>query len=166
MEVQVINKSSNDLPKYETSGSAGFDLKADFTGKTPENIRGFKFATEVNKEDGVKLIGISINPGGWALIPTNLFTAIPEGYEVQVRSRSGLALKHGVFVLNSPGTIDEDYRNEWGVILCNMGEKCFHIAQGDRIAQGVLNKVEQINWVEVDSLNTTDRNGGFGSTGK
>ena len=106
MEVQVINKSSNDLPKYETSGSAGFDLRADFTGKTPENIRGFKFATEVHKEDGVKLIGISINPGGWALIPTNLFTAIPEGYEVQVRSRSGLALKQGIFVLNSPGTID------------------------------------------------------------
>ena len=106
MEVQVINKSSNDLPKYETLGSAGFDLKADFTGKTPENIKGFKFATEVHKEDGVKLIGISINPGGWALIPTNLFTAIPEGYEVQVRSRSGLALKQGIFVFNSPGTID------------------------------------------------------------
>ena len=100
MEVQVINKSSNDLPKYETSGSAGFDLKADFTDKTPENI------TEVHKDGTVKLIGISINPGGWALIPTNLFTAIPEGYEVQVRSRSGLALKQGVFVLNSPGTID------------------------------------------------------------
>lgn len=107
MEVQVINKSSNDLPKYETSGSAGFDLKADFTGKLVENIRGFNFTTEVVKEGNTaKLIGIVINPGGWALIPTNLFTAIPQGYEVQVRPRSGLALKHGIFVLNSPGTID------------------------------------------------------------
>ena len=166
MEVQVINKSSNDLPKYETSGSAGFDLRADFTGKTPENIKGFKFATEMQKDGTAKLIGISINPGGWALIPTNLFTAIPEGYEVQVRSRSGLTIKRGLVVANGIGTIDSDYRDELGIILLNISDEDQIIEPGDRIAQIVLAKYEKLEWRIKEKLSETDRNlGGFGHTG-
>ena len=109
---------------------------------------------------------IQILPGGRALIPTEIYTAIPMGYEVQVRPRSGLALKHGITVLNTPGTIDADYRNGWGVILMNLGQEPFMVKQGDRIAQGVLAKVEQIEWEEVEELDSTERGlGGFGHTG-
>jgi dUTP pyrophosphatase len=101
------------------------------------------------------------------LIPTELYTAIPKGYEVQIRPRSGLALKSGITVLNTPGTIDADYRNSWGVILMNNDcRSAFKVYQGDRIAQAVLAKVEQIEWQEVSELDSTDRGlGGFGSTG-
>ena len=162
MEVKVINKSKNKLPEYVTSGSAGCDLMADFSN-VDTIIANNAFITRT--EDG-SIQHITIRPGGRALIPTNLFTSIPEGYEVQVRSRSGLALKHGIFVLNSPGTIDADYRNGWGVILANFGSSNFEVMQGDRIAQAVLNKAEQITWKEVESLDETERGlGGFGSTG-
>ena len=162
MEVKVINKSKNKLPEYGTSGSAGCDLMADFS-KVDTIIANNAFITRT--EDG-SIQHITIRPGGRALIPTNLFTAIPEGYEVQVRSRSGLALKQGIFVLNSPGTIDSDFRNGWGVILANFGTENFEIKQGDRIAQAVLNKTEQITWKEVENLDETERGlGGFGSTG-
>lgn len=162
MEVKVINKSKNKLPEYKTPGSAGCDLMADFSN-VDTIIASNTFITRT--EDG-SIQHITIRPGGRALIPTHLFTAIPEGYEAQVRSRSGLALKHGIFVLNSPGTIDADYRNGWGVILANFGSSNFEVMQGDRIAQAILVKVEQITWKEVESLDETDRGlGGFGSTG-
>ena len=161
MKVQVINKSGNELPKYETPQSAGMDLRADLWSINEK----FLFDARVVRREDNTIDHITIEPGGRALIPTELYTAIPAGYEVQVRPRSGLALKHGVTVLNTPGTIDADYRNSWGVILMNHGNKAFEVYQGDRIAQAVLAKVEQIEWQEVSELDSTDRVGGFGSTG-
>ena len=125
-------------PKYETPQSAGADVRSKIDTIVPAH--------------------------GRVLIPTGMYVAIPEGYEIQVRPRSGLALKKGITVLNTPGTIDADFRNEIGVILFNTSDKDFEVKFGDRIAQIVLNKVEQINWVEVDELDETDRKGGFGST--
>ena len=146
MKVKVINKSGFDLPKYETENSAGMDLRACFS----------------NGENG-----IIIKEGKRMLIKTGIFLEVPKGYEVQIRPRSGLAFKFGVTVLNSPGTIDADYRGEIGVILINHGEVPFIINHGDRIAQMVLAKCEQAEWEEVDSLEETKRGeGGFGSTGK
>jgi dUTP pyrophosphatase len=143
MQVQVINKSRNELPKYETDGSAGLDVRYS------------------------EIYDIEIPPGSSAMVSTGLFVAIPYGYEIQVRPRSGLAAKYGVTVLNSPGTIDADYRGEIKVILINHGRDIFTIKTGDRIGQLVLNKVEQIEWRQVSELDTTDRGaGGFGSTGK
>ena len=162
MKIQVINKSSNELPKYETSQSAGMDLRADLNNIN-EN---FLFNACIIRINNGCIGHIIIKPGGRALIPTELYTAIPKGYEVQIRPRSGLALKSGITVCNTPGTIDADYRNGWGVILINHGTKSFIVNQGDRIAQAVLTKVEQIEWEEVETLNSTDRGlGGFGSTG-
>lgn len=130
------------LPKYETQHSAGMDLRA-----------------AVDKP-------MSIEPGSVAMVPTGLRIAIPPGYEAQVRPRSGLALKHGITVLNSPGTIDADYRGPVNVILCNLGPTEFEISRGDRIAQMVIAPVEQIVWAIVDKVNATDRGeGGFGHTG-
>lgn len=162
MKVQVINKSANELPKYETPQSAGVDLKADL-GPIQEK---FLFGAQVVRNVDNTIEGIQILPGGRALIPTEIYTAIPIGYEVQVRPRSGLALKYGITVLNTPGTIDADYRNGWGVILINLGQEPFMVKQGDRIAQGVIAKVEQIEWKEVEELDSTERGlGGFGHTG-
>lgn len=162
MKVQVINKSGNELPKYETPQSAGMDLRADLWSINEK----FLFDARVVRKLDNTIDHITIEPGGRALIPTELYTAIPAGYEVQIRPRSGLALKYGVTVLNTPGTIDADYRNGWGVILMNHGNKVFEVYQGDRIAQAVLAKVEQIEWQEVSELDSTDRGlGGFGSTG-
>ena len=162
MEVRVINKSANELPKYETPQSAGLDLRADLWSINEK----FLFDARVVRREDNTIDHITIEPGGRALIPTELYTAIPIGYEVQVRPRSGLALKHGVTVLNTPGTIDADYRNGWGVILMNQGTEPFIVKQGDRIAQAVLAKVEQIEWKEVETLDETERGlGGFGSSG-
>ena len=162
MKVQVINKSSNPLPQYETPQSAGMDLKADLWSIQEK----FLFGSTIIRNMDNTIAWIVINPGGRALIPTELYTAIPTGYEVQVRPRSGLALKSGITVLNTPGTIDADYRNGWGVILMNQGTEPFIVKQGDRIAQAVLNKVEQIEWEEVEELDSTERGlGGFGHTG-
>ena len=162
MKVQVINKSANELPKYETPQSAGVDLKADL-GPIQKK---FLFGAQVIRNVDNTIEGIQILPGGRALIPTEIYTAIPIGYEVQVRPRSGLALKYGITVLNTPGTIDADYRNGWGVILINLGQEPFMVKQGDRIAQGVIAKVEQIEWEEVEELDSTERGlGGFGHTG-
>ena len=152
-----MNSSTNELPKYATPDSSGVDLKADFKYGVNKD---FLFNSEFTDY-------LVINPGGRALIPTNIFTEIPSGYEVQIRSRSGLALKQGVFVANGIGTIDADFRNSWGVILMNQGDKPFIIQQGDRIAQAVLVKVEKIEWDEVLFLDNTERGlGGYGSTGK
>lgn len=139
--VQVINKSEFSIPHYETDGSAGLDVRANI--KEP----------------------ITLGSLERKLIPTGLYMKIPEGYEIQVRPRSGLALKHGISCANAVGTIDSDYINEVGVILINLSKEEFTIYPGERIAQLVLNKVERLNWKLVDKLPETTRNGGFGSTG-
>ena len=165
MEVKVVNKSNNLLPKYETPQSAGLDVRADFSRVTPQNpIKIFGEGGIIFKGEGHATTMLRLEPGSRALIPTGLFTAIPEGYEIQVRPRSGLALKKGVELSNSPGTIDADYRSEIGVILKNGGLDTIWIEDGERICQFVLNKVERIDWNIVESLDKTERNGGFGST--
>ena len=143
MIVKVVNKSNHRLPEYQTAGAAGMDLKADISEP------------------------VVLQPGEVQVIPTGLYMAIPEGYEIQVRSRSGLAAKYGIFCLNSPGTLDADWRGNTGVILANFGKNNFVVNPGDRIAQAVLNKIEKIEWEEVSELDTTERGeGGFGHTGK
>ena len=142
MKVCVVNKSNHRLPEYSTPMSAGMDLKANISEP------------------------ITLGPLQRILIPTDLYMAIPEGYELQIRSRSGLALKNGIFCLNSPGTIDADYRGNVGVILANFSDTPFIINPGDRVAQAVLNKFEKIEWDEVTTLNETERGtGGFGHSG-
>ncbi|MBC8150121.1 MAG: dUTP diphosphatase [Bacteroidetes bacterium] len=142
MKVEVVNLSSHELPKYSTNESAGLDLRAEL--QSP----------------------IVLEPGQRSLIPTGLKIALPTGYEAQVRPRSGLAYKHGITVLNSPGTIDADYRGDVGVILINHGSESFTIENGERIAQLIIAKFVQIDWDEVLDLSTTSRGeGGFGSTG-
>ena len=158
INVPVINKSSNELPKYAHKGDAGLDLRANI-----EEIENNKYLFNAIKLNDTTII---LNPGGRALIPTGLYMAIPEGYEFQIRPRSGLALKHGITVLNTPGTIDAIYRGNIGVILKNDGTEPFIIEQGDRIAQGVLNKVEEANLIEAESLDETDRSdSGYGKSG-
>ena len=143
MKIKIVNKSSNELPQYATEQSAGIDLRA-------------------NNEEDVTLYSLDR-----ALIKTGLFIELPKGYEAQVRPRSGMAYKQGISVLNSPGTIDADYRGEIGVILVNLSKEAVTIRKGERIAQLVIAKHEQAEWVEVESLNETERgSGGFGSTGK
>jgi dUTP pyrophosphatase len=142
MKVQIINKSRHQLPSYATALSAGMDLRA-------------------NLEEP-----ITLGPLQRALVPTGLFMALPEGYEAQVRPRSGLAIKKGITVLNSPGTIDADYRGEVCVILVNLSDEPFTITDGERIAQMVIARHEQVEWCEVDLLDETVRGaGGFGHTG-
>ena len=143
MTVEIINKSGHDLPTYATDLSAGVDLRA------------------------VLDAPVILQPLDRALVKTGLFIALPEGYEAQVRPRSGLAYKHGLSVLNSPGTIDADYRGEIGVILVNLSNEPFEIKHGERIAQLVFAKYEKASFEEVEILTETDRGaGGFGSTGK
>ena len=143
MKVKIINKSDHPLPNYETLESAGMDLRS--------NIK----------------TDITLKPNQRAIVPTGIFIALPKGYEAQVRSRSGLAAKYGVTVLNSPGTIDADYRGEIGVILINFSENDFIIKDGDRIAQIVIAKHERAIWEECNDLSKTERgSGGFGSTGQ
>jgi dUTP pyrophosphatase len=133
------------LPGYETIGSAGMDLRAAVPEGEP----------------------LTLKPGAQALVPTGLSIGLPLGYEAQVRPRSGLALKHGVTCLNSPGTIDSDYRGEVGVILINHGQEPFVVQRGERIAQMIISPVVQSSWVEVETLDETARGaGGFGSTGR
>ena len=139
---------SQPLPAYETPQSAGMDLRA-------------------NLSEGIRKTGITIAPNRRALIPTGLSIAIPAGYEAQIRPRSGLALKHGISIPNSPGTIDADYRGPLGVILINHGGTEFHITHGDRIAQIIFAPVIQATWEPVETLDETKRGaGGFGSTGR
>ncbi|MBK7130064.1 MAG: dUTP diphosphatase [Crocinitomicaceae bacterium] len=142
MQVDIINKSKHPLPKYETSSSAGVDLRANIEAP------------------------VVLKPLERALIKTGLFIALPHGYEAQVRPRSGLAYKNGITVLNSPGTIDADYRGEIGVILVNLSNENFTVQDGERIAQLIVAKHEQAEFVEVNVLSETTRGaGGFGSTG-
>lgn len=142
MKIRIINKSHHSLPQYATAMSAGVDLRA-------------------NLESPVEML-----PMQRKLIPTGLHIALPQGYEAQVRPRSGLAVKHGITVLNSPGTIDADYRGEICVILINLSEEAFVIQDGERIAQMVIAAHEQAEWEPCDTLDETERgNGGFGHSG-
>lgn len=142
MTIKIINKSNHTLPNYETIASAGMDLRANLTEP------------------------VTLAPLGRAIIGTGLFIELPIGYEAQVRPRSGLAAKKGVTVLNSPGTVDADYRGEIGVILVNLSNKPFTIENGERIAQLVIAKHERAEWLEAELLTETSRGaGGFGSTG-
>ena len=144
MTVKIINKSDNNLPAYETSSSAGMDLRA----YLPEGP-------------------ITLKPMQRTLVPTGLFMEIPEGYEGQVRPRSGLAIKNGITVLNTPGTIDADYRGEVKIILINLSDTDFVINSGERVAQIVFAKCEQMEVLNVETLSETERGaGGFGHTGK
>jgi dUTP pyrophosphatase len=143
MKVNIVNKSKNKLPAYETEHSAGMDLRA--MTDSP----------------------VTIKPQERKIIGTGLFIELPEGYEAQVRPRSGLAAKHGITVLNSPGTIDADYRGEIGVILVNLSDTEFTINDGDRIAQMVIAKHEKAELIEKEEINSTKRGtGGFGHSGK
>jgi dUTP pyrophosphatase len=142
MTINIINKSAHALPSYETIASAGMDLRANIAAS------------------------ITLKPLERAIVKTGLFIALPLGYEAQVRPRSGLAFKNGITVLNSPGTIDADYRGEIGVILVNLSNEDFVIQNGERIAQLIIAKHERAGWIEVQELSQTDRGeGGFGSTG-
>jgi len=143
MKIRIVNKSSHALPAYETEHSAGMDLRA-FTAEP-----------------------VTLKPLERRLIPTGLFIEVPVGYEAQVRPRSGLALKHGITVLNSPGTIDADYRGEVGVILINLSDAAFTVNDGDRIAQMVIARHEKAEMIEAEEISTTNRGaGGFGHSGK
>ena len=142
MNVQIINKSKHATPNYETEGAAGMDLRA-------------------NIDDS-----ITLKPLERAIVKTGLFIALPVGFEAQVRPRSGLAAKKGITVLNSPGTVDADYRGEIGVILVNLSNEAFIVNDGERIGQLIIAKHERVNWQEVAILSETERgSGGFGSTG-
>ncbi len=142
MKIKIINKSNNTLPEYATLGSSGLDLKA--------------YLQEP----------LTLKPLERKIIPTGLYISIPVGYEVQVRARSGMAIKHGITVINGIGTIDSDYRGEIGVLLVNLSNEDYTINSGDKIAQMVLSKYEQVEFELVESLDDTERNaGGFGHTG-
>jgi dUTP pyrophosphatase len=142
MEVKIVNRSGNPLPSYSTEHSAGMDIRA-----------------AIDESYVLK-------PLARRLIPTGLYIELPEGYEAQIRPRSGLAMKHGITVLNSPGTIDADYRGEIGVILVNLSAEDFKIEPGERICQVVINKYEKAKWKETEYLVESDRgSGGFGHTG-
>jgi dUTP pyrophosphatase len=160
MKIQLIKNTNNELPKYETIESAGCDLRAELS-LINEDLLFNAWLLHPSKDESV----LKIAPGGRALIPTGLKMALPSGYEGMVRPRSGLALKHGITVLNTPGTIDSDYRGDVGVVLINHGDKTFTVNQGDRIAQLIINKVEQVEFEVVNELDDTARGaGGFGST--
>lgn len=162
MKIQVIKTTTNELPSYGSVEAAGCDLRADLWSIKEK----FLFDTEIVRNEDSTVKGLLIHPGGRALISTGLQIALPVGYEAQIRPRSGLALKNGISVVNSPGTIDSDYRGDIGIILINHGFEPFMIEQGDRIAQMVIVKHEQAEFVEVQELDETSRgDGGFGHTG-
>lgn len=143
MNIPIINKSKHALPEYATESSAGMDIRANLSEP------------------------ITLNPLQRCLVPTGLYMALPQGYEAQIRPRSGLALKKGITVLNSPGTIDADYRGEIGIILINLSGEPFVIEDGERIAQMIIARHEHVGWESTDTLDDTARGaGGFGHTGK
>ena len=142
MNIRIINKSKNTLPAYETLHAAGMDLRADLEET------------------------VTLRPMERKLVPTGLYIELPEGFEAQIRPRSGLAFKHGIGIVNSPGTIDADYRGEIKVLLINFSEQHFEINTGDRIAQMIVARHEKVNWEQVELLNETSRGeGGYGHTG-
>ncbi|MER3499513.1 MAG: dUTP diphosphatase [Chitinophagaceae bacterium] len=143
VQIKIVNRSGNTLPAYATAGSSGMDIRANLAEP------------------------VTLQPMQRLLTPTGLFIELPVGFEAQIRPRSGLAIQHGITCLNTPGTIDADYRGEIKIILINLSTEPHVIQPGDRIAQMVIQKIEQANWVEVEVLNETERSsGGFGHTGK
>ena len=143
IQIKIVNKSGNSLPEYATIGSSGMDIKASLS------------------------MPMSLKPMERVLVPTGLFIELPDGYEAQIRPRSGLAIKQGITCLNSPGTIDADYRGEIKIILINLSEEEQVIHSGDRIAQMIIQQTEKAVWIKTDQLNETERSeGGFGHTGK
>lgn len=175
MKVQVINLSENKLPQYETPLSAGMDVRADFSRVTPDKpLKAFGDCEMIFKSEVNKVTMLRLDPGARALIPTGLKFALPTAlqddksirYECQVRPRSGLALKKGITVLNTPGTVDADFREEVHVILINHGHEAVWIEDKERIAQLVFTEVKACKWEEVARLDETDRKGGFGHTGE
>jgi dUTP pyrophosphatase len=142
MDIKIVNNSRHPLPKYETGASAGMDLRANLN------------------------LPVTLKPLEREMIPTGLFIELPVGYEAQVRPRSGMAIRHGITVLNTPGTIDADYRGEIKVIIVNLSNELYEIKDGERIAQMIIAQHAKANWIEVDQLNKTERgDGGFGHTG-
>ncbi|HVQ43570.1 MAG TPA: dUTP diphosphatase [Candidatus Saccharimonadia bacterium] len=143
MKVRIINKSRHPLPEYHTAGAAALDVRANLEAP------------------------VTLGPLGRALVPTGLFVAVPEGYEMQVRPRSGLAAKHGVTTVNAPGTIDSDYRGELKIIMVNLSDEPYTIEDGDRVAQVLVKPVERVEWVEVEAHDETERGEqGYGHTGR
>ena len=143
MQVKIVNKSKHPLPEYATALSAGMDLRADIDGP------------------------VTLKPLQRAMIPTGIHIQLPEGYEAQIRPRSGLAVKHGISIVNSPGTIDADYRGEIRVVLVNLSDEDFVISDGERICQMVIAQHARVEWQQVDDLDETERGaGGFGHTGR
>jgi len=142
MDIKIVNNSKHPLPKYETGASAGMDLRANLS------------------------VPVTLKPLEREIIPTGLFIELPVGYEAQVRPRSGMAIKHGITVLNTPGTIDADYRGEIKVIIVNLSNELYEINDGERIAQMIIAQHAKASWIEVKQLNKTERgDGGFGHTG-
>lgn len=142
MKIKIINKSNNELPDYATAGSAGMDIRA-----------------------YIKEGKITLSPMDRVMVHTGIYIKLPEGYEAQIRPRSGLAINKGITVINTPGTIDSDYILECCVLLINLSKEDYNIYNGDRIAQMVINKYEKTEWISVEELEETNRDGGFGSTG-
>lgn len=143
MKIRIKNTGKHPLPRYHTAGAAAFDVMANLDSP------------------------ITLGSLERAVVPTGLYVGLPPGYEAQVRPRSGLAAKHGISLVNAPGTIDADYRGEWGIIMVNLSQEPYTIQDGDRIAQVVIARCEQVGWDEVDELDVTERHvGGFGHTGR
>lgn len=167
IEIPVINKSDNKLPKYESNGAAGFDIRVSFKNVNPENpIKVFGDAEVIFAGESHPKTMIRLEPMSRALLPTDIYTAIPEGWQVSFRPRSGLAIKKGIQLANTPSTIDSDYRGHWMLPIINLGQETVWIEDGERICQGILEPVYHVKWKETNSLDETERGkGGFNSTG-
>ena len=168
INIKVINKSNNPLPKYETEDAAGLDIRVDLSRVTPDNpIKGFGDAEVIWSGEGHSVPMVRIAPMSRALLPTGIFTAIPKGWQVSFRPRSGMAIKKGLTLINTPSTIDADYRGEWGLPVINLGLEDIYIEDGERICQAILEPVHHVNWQEVNKLDETERGtGGYGHTGE
>lgn len=167
MKVKLVNISQKSAPQYETKGAAALDIRIDLSRVTPDNpIKGFGDAEVIWAGENHSVPMVRLAPMSRALLPTGLFTAIPEGYQISFRPRSGMAIKKGLQLANSPSLIDSDYRGEWMLPVINLGLEDIYIEDGERICQALLEKVNRIEWEVVDSLEETERgDGGFNSTG-
>ena len=169
VQVQIYNISNNPNPQYSNPADAGADGRADFSRVSPDNPRKIDGDGEIIfAGEGHPTTMLRLEPGSRAIIPTGIYTSIPEDYEIQLRPRSGLAIKKGLNLINCIGTIDTGYRNEWGIPVVNQGLETIWIEDGERIAQAVLSKISHISWETVSNLSKlkgNDRGGGFGHTG-
>lgn len=166
MKIKLINISNNNNPKYETKGSACMDIRIDLSRVTPDKpIKGFGEAEVIWAGEGHSIPMVRLASMSRALLPTGLFVAIPEGYQISLRPRSGLSIKQALTLINAVGTIDSDYRSEIMIPVVNLGQEDVFIEDGERVCQALLEPVCKIEWEEVNSLDETERKGGFGSTG-